>query len=215
MFNSATPGASAAPIMGAMAATNDNEIGTRTVLHGGLGADSVAFNGASADYTIDLHRGYAVVTAKAQPLLHALVINAESMTFTDTTISVDNPVALASITGLYQSVLARQGDHLGVEFWAGAYDNGVSLGQIALNLIASAESQALHAMIFNGDGAHDVELLYQGIFGRHSDAAGLAFWTEKVAAGMSLDRVADVFIAAPEMDIHKIGAQDWDFLLSS
>ena len=70
-------------------------------------------------------------------------------------------------------------------------------------------------MIFNGDGAHDVELLYQGIFGRHSDAAGLAFWTEKVAAGMSLDRVADFFIAAPEMDIHKIGAQDWDFLLSS
>jgi hypothetical protein len=36
-----------------------------------------------------------------------------------------------------------------------------------------------------------------------------------VASGMSIDRVADFFIAAPEMDIHKIGAQNWDFLLSS
>ncbi|MEV4778337.1 Ig-like domain-containing protein [Burkholderia sp. LMU1-1-1.1] len=188
---------------------------TTTILHGGLGGDSAAFNGASANYTIELHQGYAIITAKAQPQQHALVINAESLKFADTTLNVDNPASLASITGLYQSVLGRQADHLGVEFWATAYDNGASMGKIAIGIIQSVESQALHPMVFNGDSAHDIELLYQGIFGRHSDAPGLAFWIDKMAGGMSLERVADLFTLSAEMDIHKIGVQNWDFEISS
>ncbi|HEX7985377.1 MAG TPA: DUF4214 domain-containing protein, partial [Duganella sp.] len=188
---------------------------TTTILHGGLGNDSVAFNGSSADYTIDLHQGYAIITAKAQPQQHALVINIESLKFADTTLGVDNPASLASITSLYQTVLGRQGDHLGVESWATAHDKGASMGSIAIGFIESVESQGRHAMVFNGDRAHDIELLYQGIFGRHSDAPGLAFWMDKMAGGMSLERVADLFMVATEMDIHKIGAQNWDFLLSS
>jgi hypothetical protein len=69
--------------------------------------------------------------------------------------------------------------------------------------------------VFNGDSAHDIELLYQGIFGRHSDAPGLAFWIDKMAGGMSLERVADLFTLSAEMDIHKIGVQNWDFEISS
>ncbi|SEN49346.1 protein of unknown function [Duganella sp. CF517] len=210
---SATAGAMAAAVSAsrALAAAAD----TTTILHGGLGDDSAAFNGASANYTIDLHRGYAIVTAKAQPQQHALVINAESLKFADTTLGVDNPASLASITGLYQSVLGRQADHLGAEFWATFYDSGASMGWIALAIIQSAESQARHPMVFNGDSGHDIELLYQGIFRRHSDAPGLAFWIDKMAGGMSLERVAELFTLSAEMDIHKIGVQNWDFQISS
>jgi len=182
-----------------------------TVLHGGLGDDAATFNGASTDYTVTSHDGYVVVTANAQPNQHALVINAESLKFSDTTVAVQNRDALDSIAGLYQDVLGRQADYLGVEFWATAEKNGVSLGKIALDLIGSAEAQAKHAAVFNGDSAHDVELLYQGIFNRASDADGLAFWVDQMAKGMTLTDVANGFMMSAEVTGHKIGAQDWDF----
>jgi len=186
-----------------------------TILHGGLGDDSVTFNGVRADYTVVLHQGYAVVAAKAQPQQQARVINVESLKFSDATLAIENAPSMTAIAGLYQTVLGRQADHLGMEFWELAHDGGVSLGVIAMTIMESVESQALHAMKFNGDQSHDVELLYQGIFGRHSDAVGLAFWTDKMAQGMSLVEVATHFVEAPEMDIHKIGVQNWDFLISS
>jgi hypothetical protein len=182
-----------------------------TILHGGLGDDSATFNGASSDYTVESHDGYVVVTAKAQPNQHALVINAESLKFSDATVTVQNRDALDSITGLYQDVLGRQADYLGVEFWATAEKNGLSLGKIALDLIGSAESQAKHAMVFNGDSAHDVELLYQGIFSRAGDADGLAFWVDKMANGLTLEQVATSFLLSEESKVHQIGVQDWDF----
>jgi len=186
-----------------------------TILHGGLGDDAATFNGASTDYTVTNHDGYVVVTANAQPNQHALVINAESLTFSDTTVAVVNRDALGAITGLYQDVLGRQADYLGVEFWATAEKNGLSLGKIALDLIGSAEGQAKQATVFNGDSAHDVELLYQGIFSRASDADGLAFWVDQMAKGMTLVEVANGFMVSAEVTGHKIGVQDWDFQVSA
>jgi len=210
LFN--TPAAVASGSPGTQGATL--AAGT-TILHGGLGDDAATFNGASADYTVESHDGYVVVTANAQPNQHALVINAESLKFSDATVAVQNRDALDTITGLYQDVLGRQADYLGVEFWATAEKNGVSLGQIALDLIGSAEGQAKQATVFNGDSAHDVELLYQGIFSRASDADGLAFWVDQMAKGMTLVEVANGFLMSAELTGHKIGAQDWDFEVSA
>jgi hypothetical protein len=200
----ATGGAGA---MGAAGAANT------TILHGGLGNDTAVFSGASADYTVVNHDGYVVVTAKAQPNQHALVLNAESLKFSDATVAVVNNAAISSIAGLYQDVLGRQADYLGVEFWTTAAKNGLSLGKIALDLIGSAEAQGRNAAAFNGDSAHDVELLYQNIFSRHSDAGGLTYWTDKMAHGMTLEQVAQNFMVSEEVKLHKIGVQDWDFLL--
>jgi hypothetical protein len=182
-----------------------------TILHGGLGNDTASFSGASADYVVDYHEGYVVVTAKAQPSQHALVINAESLKFSDTTLAVENRAALDTIAGLYQDVLGRQADYRGIEFWATAEKGDVSLGKVAMFLISSAESQTRHAMVFNGDSAHDIELLYQGIFSRHSDAGGLTYWVGQMAQGMSLEQVATNFATSQEIAVHKIGVQEWDF----
>lgn len=43
-----------------------------------------------------------------------------------------------------------------------------------------------------------VNRLYQAFFRRQSDAGGLAYWVENRSAGMSLDQIADVFVASPE-----------------
>ena len=156
-----------------------------------------------------------IVTAKSQPHQHALVVNAESLTFADTTLAVTAPASLNAIAGLYQSVLGRQADHHGIEFWTSAAENGVSLGHIAMSIMQSVESQTRHPMLFNGDNAHDLELLYQGIFGRHSDAGGFVFWSNAMKAGLSLEEVASSFMVSEEMEIHKIGASNLDFLLLS
>jgi hypothetical protein len=140
-------------------------------------------------------------------------VNAEALQFGDTVLTVQNSAPLSTIAGLYQSILGRQGDYLGVEVWATAQKNGESLGKIALDLINSGEAQQRHSLQFTGNGQSDVDQLYQAIFGRHGDTAGLAFWAGKMDHGMSLEQVAQFLITAQEMEVHKIGAPNWDFLV--
>ncbi|MGK5015227.1 Ig-like domain-containing protein [Janthinobacterium sp. HLS12-2] len=197
----------------AMAALAAADAGMTTILHGGQDKDTVVFSGASSDYTVDAHDGYLIVTAKAQPTQHALVLNVESLKFSDVTVAVENRGVLTSIAGLYQSVLGRQADYLGIEYWATAEKNGASLGKIAIDMISGAEANVTRPTPFNGNSAHDLELLYQGIFGRHSDAAGLVYWDDKMKKGMSLEQVAQNFIVFDEMNVHKIAVQDWNFFV--
>lgn len=185
----------------------------RVILHGGQGADTAAFSGAASAYTVENHHGYLVVTANAQPSQQAVVINAEFLQFSDATMAVSEHATLGVIVGLYQNVLERQADYLGISFWAGVEQRGLSLGGVALALIGSAESQALRAATFNGDSAHDIALLYQGIFGRDSDAGGLGFWVGQMARGMTLEQVATSLLTSPEISVHQIGVQERDFLI--
>nr|WP_315248999.1 Ig-like domain-containing protein [uncultured Duganella sp.] len=184
-----------------------------TVLHGGQGNDTVSFSGARADYNIEWHQGHAIVSAKAQPLQQALVINAETLAFSDQSVTVANSEQLTKIAGLYQDVLGRQADYKGVEFFALSELAGNSLGNIALSIITSVEAQARQAGLFNGNNAHDVELLYQRVFSRHSEADGLTFWKNAMDNGMTLAQVAEAFLQSPEMNAHQIAAQNWDFFV--
>ncbi|MFA9218639.1 MAG: Ig-like domain-containing protein, partial [Sphingomonadaceae bacterium] len=187
---------------------------THSVLHGGLDNDTVSLNGVLADYSLDWHQGYVVVSAKAQPQQQALVINVETLVFSDQSVTVQNGAQLTLIAGLYNDVLQRQGDYKGVEFWANALQNGRTLGGVALDLIRSTEAQALHVRQFSGDNGHDIDLLYQAIYSRHSDAGGLAFWDAAMQRGATLEQVADAMLHAPEIVGHQVGALGWDFLLA-
>ena len=182
-------GASQAPQSATLAATPL----TTTVLHGGQGSDTVVFSGARSDYTIENHDGYVMVTSSAQPDQQTLVINAESLTFSDATVAVETRSVLDTIAGLYKSILGRQADYLGMDYWGTEEKNGVSLGKMVLDLINSAEAQGTHAMVFNGNAAHDIGLLYQGVFNRSSDSGGLAYWVDAMAHGTTLEQVAQSF----------------------
>ena len=80
-------------------------------------------------------------------------------------------------------------------------------------MIASSELQTGQGTTFTGDAAHDVEVLYQSLFGRHGDADGVAYWAGQMAHGATLEQVAQAFVASGEIDVHKVGVQDWDFLV--
>ncbi|MET0267499.1 MAG: Ig-like domain-containing protein, partial [Duganella sp.] len=182
-----------------------------SVLHGGAGLDTATFNGASSDYTIVRHQSYVTVASTAQPQQKAVLINVESLKFSDATIAVETRESLTAIAGLYRDVLGRQADYLGIDSWARSELAGASLGEIAIGIINSVESQARQARVFNGDNAHDIELLYQSIFSRPSDAGGLALWIQFMNDGASLEQVATHFVLSEEMQAHKIGVPQWDF----
>lgn len=184
-----------------------------TILHGGLDADSGVFVGNSADYTIARHEAWVAITPKNEPQRTALAINLESLVFADTTITVEHRSEQSALAGLYKSVLGRQADYQGFEFWAQAEKAGVSLGHIALEIISSPEAQLTTKMPFNGFVEHDLELLYQGIFGRHSDAPGLAFWRAAMEQGASLEHVANEFLHSPEIAAHVVAPLQWDFIV--
>jgi hypothetical protein len=181
-----------------------------TLLHGGSAADTAVFKGAAADYTVEQHDGYLLVASKAAPEQVAKVVNVETLRFDDATVTVENRDALSTLAGLYENVLGRQADVDGFAYWAGVEAKGTSLGAIALQLITSAEGVAAFGAL-NGDAAHDVAILYQGIFNRAPDAAGQAWWAGQVAGGTTLEAVADAMTQSAEIVGHRIAATDWNF----
>ncbi|NHZ32159.1 Ig-like domain-containing protein [Massilia rubra] len=184
-----------------------------TILHGGLDADAGVFMGNSGDYTIARHESYVAITPKDQPQHTALAINLESLVFADTTIALEHRGEQSALAGLYKNVLGRQADYQGFEFWAQAEKSGVTLGHIALEIISSPEAQLLNKAPFNGFIEHDLNLLYQSIFGRQSDAPGLAFWRAAMEQGVSLEHVADEFLHSPEIAAHVVAPLQWDFIV--
>ena len=181
-----------------------------TTLHGGRGEDLVTFAGQRAEFDVVFHNGYTVVSGKAAPDVKALVVNVEQLQFSDGTMAVENDAALATLAGIYQTVLGRQADVDGFAFWADQRDAGASWGAIALAIIGSSEGQAGNGG-FSGDSAGDLGLLYQALFERAADAAGLAFWQAAMEGGVTLEQVAGSFVESAEMIGHQRPAHDWDF----
>jgi hypothetical protein len=181
------------------------------MLHGGAASDVAAFSGARADYNVDFHNGYVTVTTKAGPATMATVVNVETLQFSDGSVTVQNSADMNTLAGLYQTVLGRQADISGIEFWANGHQAGVNWGNIALNMIGSSERLASHEG-FTGVAAHDLTLLYTALFNRTPDAEGLAFWANAMAHGVSLEHVAGEFVLSVEMIGHQRAALDWEFI---
>ena len=181
-----------------------------TLLHGGSDTDAASFGGARADYDIAFHNGYAIVSSKAAPGVKAMVVNVEQLQFSDTSVTVQNSTDMDLLAGMYQTVLGRQADVMGIEYWANVHQAGASWGSVALSMIASSEHAAGHVG-FNGVAAHDIALLYTAIFNRDADASGLAYWSAAMANGTTLEQVASSFVQSVEMVGHQRAAADWDF----
>ena len=181
--------------------------GSLTTLHGGQAGDAAIFSGALADYDIEYHHGYLVVSSKAAPQAKALVVNVETLQFGNDSIAVDNADSLGTLASMYQSVLGRQADLFGIEYWADAIEAGATWGGVALRMIGSTEAGA----VLNGDSAHDLALLYQALFDRPADSAGLAYWQDVMEQGASLEQVATSMVESIEMVGYRRAAGDWDF----
>ena len=94
------------------------------------------------------------------------------------------PAHQEAITRLYVGLFNRAPDAQGLQFWAQALADGVSLGAITGRIFSSAESQAIYTATQTAD--QFVMAFYQTVFGRLPDAGGLRFWTDvlKEAGGV-------------------------------
>ena len=181
-----------------------------TLLHGGSATDTAVFKGAAADYTVEQHDGFLLVASNNAPEQVAKLVNVEALQFDDSKVTVENRAALTTLAGLYENALGRQADVDGFAYWAGVEAQGVSMGTIALQLITSAEGVASFGAL-NGDASHDMGILYQGIFNRAADTAGLAYWAEQLAHGATLENVAQAMTQSAEIVGHQMAVTDWNF----
>jgi hypothetical protein len=181
------------------------------LLHGGSASDVAVFSGARADYRLEFHNGYVAVYGASGPAA-AIAVNVEQLKFSDTSVAVQNSTDMSTLAGIYQTVLGRQADMTGIEFWADARQAGASWGGIALEIIGSPERTASHEG-FNGVAVHDITMLYTALFNRAPDAEGLAFWTAAMEHGVSLEHIAGEFVQSVEMVGHQRAALDWDFIV--
>lgn len=198
-------GSNAQAPVGSVASTS-----VSAMLHGGSSADVATFLGARSDYEVEHHSGYILVNSLAEPERKVLLVNVEQLKFSDADVVVEQSVELETIAGMYQSVLGRQADLYGFEYWAGQYDAGSSWGAIALSMMDSVERKGAYEH-FDGSAQHDIGLLYEVLFGRAADAAGLDYWQSEINRGLSLEQVATSFVAAVEMTGHHKAAEEWDF----
>jgi hypothetical protein len=194
------------------AARADARAAAATLMHGGAGGDTARFAGQKASYTIENHDGQVVVTDTGGTHDQAYVVNVETLQFADGSVNVENRATLTALAGLYADTLGRQADVAGFEFWGNAEQRGASLGQIAVDIIASSEGQT-HQQAFNGDAAHDIGVLYQAVFHRTIDSGGAAFWLDAMQHGATLQQVADQLMHSTEIVGHALEASQWDFLV--
>ncbi len=179
-----------------------------------LNTDTLVLSGARSDYVIEQKDGQTLVTRVDDPSQQTRLINVETLQFNDGNVSVESRSELNVLAGLYQNILGRQADVSGFEYWGQQQSTGTqNLGQIALNMIASTENTARGNIITNDIG-NNVEVLYHAIFNRNAEASGKAYWvTQMKDNGMSLQDVANAFVASVEMSANAQSAAQWDFIV--
>ena len=202
---------SGTPLASNFTLTHENSLtkASAVYLNGGTGSDVAAFTKSQSDYSIEQHDGYVLVTDKADPTQQITVTNTESIRFSDGVVGVQSRDELTTIAGLYKTVLGRQADIGGFDYWGASQAQGASLGTLTVNILANTESIA-RGFGLNGDASHDIDVLYKAVFGRASDAEGKAYWIAELANGRGIADIATGFVTSVEMTGHKLATTDWD-----
>ena len=110
----------------------------------------------------------------------------------------------AFVTLLYSNVMQRTPDTAGLQGWVDFLNAGHSRAEVLLGFTESAEdirnlSEPVREGLWVQDpSAAEVARLYDTVFGRLPDAAGLTGWTHVLQGGATLQSVADGFIGSPE-----------------
>lgn len=111
----------------------------------------------------------------------------------------------AYVDRLYQNVLGRSGDAGGSAYWLGQLRGGASRQDVLAGFAESAENKAgTGGVIASGiwdrsETAQEVARLYDTVFGRLPDAAGLGYWRGRLDDGSArAEDVADAFTRSGE-----------------
>ncbi|MGL4440426.1 MAG: DUF4214 domain-containing protein, partial [Bosea sp. (in: a-proteobacteria)] len=90
---------------------------------------------------------------------------------------------------LYEAILGRVPDASGMAFWAGLTKDNASLLQTANSMLEGNEFTAAHGPVSQLSNASFIEIAYRTAIDRAPDAAGLQFWLNQLANGVSKGEV--------------------------
>lgn len=96
------------------------------------------------------------------------------------------------VAALYSAIFNRAPDQAGLEFWVNAIEGGDSLVQAAEGFTQHPVFAETYAGMSD---SQFVQQLYVNILGGAGDANGIAFWTEKLASGVSKGQVVAEFVS--------------------
>lgn len=178
-------------------------------LHGGSDSDTARYWGSRDDYIITQDYSVITVQSKADSGDVDTLVNIETLVFADGDQAIAYAGQLDWIAGLYHQVLGRQADLDGIQYWARQVDEGLDTGEVALRFLDSVEAGAA---LSSGDASATLNALYEGLLGRTADAAGEAYWLERLDNGLSLHDLAVGFMGSSEMQSQNLGANEWSFL---
>lgn len=175
------------------------------VIDGMRGTDTLSLTGAQSQYTLTLTAGNLILIDRVagRDGIDTLV-SIERLDFQSGASTLDNGLfdidAFDGITNLaaedfgqivelYIAYFNRAPDALGLAFWGNAYNDGLSLEDMATLFIDQTETRETYPSgMSNTDFATAV---YENVLGRVPDADGFTFWTDLLDAG-TVGR--DVFI---------------------
>lgn len=107
----------------------------------------------------------------------------EIVSFADGVYVADVDSIGAQVTRLYDTVLQRGADPIGLDFWLDQIqDNGATLNTVAASFLNSSEFQAATGALSN---TAFVEYVYQQALGRGADAGGSSYWASQLDGGLS------------------------------
>jgi len=114
------------------------------------------------------------------------------------------PFQTAQITQLYIGYFNRAPDPDGLNYWVGQLQSGQSLAAIANSFANQTEAVSTYAYLANpAGGAADAFLnsVYNNLFNRTPDVAGLAYWKGELSAGKAVGRmIIDIISGAQGAD---------------
>lgn len=115
--------------------------------------------------------------------------------FLDGRLVLDPDAPAAQVVRLYRTALGREPDQDGLNFWTARLEHGGRLSDLGVGFLGSPEFQARFG---DPDDAGYVDRLYQNVLGRAADAAGQAYWTQRLQAGASRQDVLAGFSDSAE-----------------
>lgn len=152
------------------------------LLDGGAGVDRATYTGMYRSYGVETRNGVATLHGGAGEGTDRLA-SVEHVAFKDGVLQSDPDAAFAQVVRLYDAVLERSPDAVGLDFYVDLMeDRGVSLTNIANDLVNSPEFHAATGELTN---AQFVEYGYQHALGRASDADGAAYYARQLDGGVS------------------------------
>lgn len=102
---------------------------------------------------------------------------------------------VGQVTRLYASALGRPAEAGGQQFWINRLIEGQTLTSVASFFVTSDEfKQRFDA----ADDQSFVEVVYQNVLGRPPDPDGRAYWLDRLAGGLSRERLVLHFSESPE-----------------